>query len=171
LGHEEGSPFKASLGEVVARLGWSRRRRELIRGLIELRQGLRGVGIGLGSQWIDGTFTEDIDEPEQMDVTTWYSNPTFSLISPDAKLRRWPHLFSMSSALFKFGIWHHAHDMARIQKKTGPLDIWFKAYRERYSVQVGTGRRKGLVWISLENDPHQSDEQIVAQLLAREAQI
>jgi hypothetical protein len=58
------SPFLATMGELVAQLGGTPERRQLLRNLIAYRALLSGDGYNTGLQFIDGSFVEDIERSE-----------------------------------------------------------------------------------------------------------
>ena len=74
------SPYKASLSEVVERLGKSSARLQILRGLLAYRAELRKRGITKGFQWLDGSFTENkellsLEPPNDVDVVTFFYLP------------------------------------------------------------------------------------------------
>jgi hypothetical protein len=58
------SPYVATMVELVASLGTTDPRRELVRGLLDYRQLLERLGYTLGFQYIDGSFVEDVEARE-----------------------------------------------------------------------------------------------------------
>lgn len=74
--HPNGSPYQTNLVTIVAELGKTPQRRELISGLLDYRDSLRAVGITSGFQLIDGSFTEDCESikgrpPGDIDLVTY----------------------------------------------------------------------------------------------------
>jgi hypothetical protein len=62
--------------EVVEALGFTAGRREILRGLLAYRAALVGAGF-TGFQWIDGSFVEDNESPNDVDVVTFVdASPT-----------------------------------------------------------------------------------------------
>ena len=74
------SPYEATVIDLVTRFGRSDQRRDLLRRLLRFRAELRDVGIVSGFQWINGSFTENIEvidrrSPVDIDVVTFYYVP------------------------------------------------------------------------------------------------
>jgi hypothetical protein len=72
------SPYATTVPELIIRFGTSRRRRELLAGLIAYRKRLRAFGLHDGLQWINGSFVEDSESlrgrpPSDIDVVTFAS--------------------------------------------------------------------------------------------------
>jgi hypothetical protein len=68
------TPYLTKATEVVAALGGSPGRRNILRGWLQHRQSLRGIGFVQGFQWLDGSFVED-KEPKDLDVVTFTRRP------------------------------------------------------------------------------------------------
>jgi hypothetical protein len=73
------SPYQCSPVQVVERFSTSDHRRMLLRGFFRFRDALRAQGIQLGFQWVDGSFTENVEalgrDPEDIDVLTLSYRP------------------------------------------------------------------------------------------------
>lgn len=76
-GHStERSPYLVSMQDLMNSFSFSEKRRNILRGLINYRQALYQVGITQGFQWINGSFTENIElledrDPNDIDVVTF----------------------------------------------------------------------------------------------------
>jgi hypothetical protein len=68
------SPYMADSIEVVARFGSSAGRRQILKGWLDQRSMLRGIGIVRGFQWLDGSFLEEKD-PKDLDVVCFFHFP------------------------------------------------------------------------------------------------
>jgi hypothetical protein len=73
------SPYPCTSLELCAKLGTSPERQAILRGFFELREILRQLGVSIGFQWINGSFTEDVENdprrknpPNDIDVVTFY---------------------------------------------------------------------------------------------------
>lgn len=67
------SPYRVRIEEVVQRFSTSRRRVEILDGLLQYRRELRRQGLGAEFQWLAGSFVENPDrEPNDIDVVTFY---------------------------------------------------------------------------------------------------
>jgi hypothetical protein len=74
------SPYETTMVEVVQRYGTSQVRREQLQGFLQMRQALRDLGVTDAFQWVDGSFSEDIEategrDPGDIDVVTFGSLP------------------------------------------------------------------------------------------------
>lgn len=70
------SPFDATMVELVGRYATSPERIEILRGLLAFRASLHRLGYVVGFQWIDGSFSEDIERiegraPRDVDVVSF----------------------------------------------------------------------------------------------------
>lgn len=74
------SPYKATMLELVDRFCTSKDRARLLKGLNAYRKHIHSGGFVSGSQWIDGSFTENVERnqkrsPKDIDVVTLYHRP------------------------------------------------------------------------------------------------
>ncbi len=74
------SPYVTSLVEVAQRFCLTDPRKEILRGLLQYRQSLGGLGFNQGMQWLSGSFLEDIETLEQrvprdVDIVTFCHLP------------------------------------------------------------------------------------------------
>lgn len=70
------APYEVSLGQVVDRFATSPERCDILAGYLAHRAELHKMGIDCGFQWLDGSFTEDIEmlehrPPRDIDVVTF----------------------------------------------------------------------------------------------------
>ena len=91
------SPYVVSLIDLVVRLGFTDARRRLISGLLEYRNELHRLGVIAGFQWVNGSFTEYIEEsgdrsPNDVDLVTFLHIPTGQTIRSLAESN--PNLFT-----------------------------------------------------------------------------
>ena len=94
------SPYDTDLCEVIDRFGTGSARVEILRGLLEFRTALLGVGIVSGYQWISGSFTEGIETlesrpPGDVDIVTVAHRPAHA--KDDSS---WWKFFSENQDLF-----------------------------------------------------------------------
>ncbi len=66
--------------EIVRRFGTSAERLAILRGLLDYRAAMAGVGVVHGFQWLDGSFVEDCETirqrpPGDIDIVTFASRP------------------------------------------------------------------------------------------------
>lgn len=73
------SPYQCSPIEMVTRFSTTGHRRALLHGFFRFREALRAKNIEYGFQWVDGSFTENIEaqgrEPRDIDVVTLSYRP------------------------------------------------------------------------------------------------
>lgn len=74
------SPYQASMIEVVDRFCTSPERARLLKGLNAYRKHLHAGGFTSGTQWIDGSFVENVEllrrrPPNDIDVVTLFNRP------------------------------------------------------------------------------------------------
>jgi hypothetical protein len=84
-GAHDMSPYPATASEVVATLGDSDERKEILRGWLQHRADLRALGFVHGFQWLDGSFVEE-KEPKDLDVVSFFYRPA-GLADPTALVR------------------------------------------------------------------------------------
>lgn len=75
------SPYNSDTSELAARFCATPQRGKLLEGLLNYRQRLLSLGFVQGFQWLDGSFTEDIEAiegraPRDVDVVTFCYRPT-----------------------------------------------------------------------------------------------
>ena len=92
--------------EIVQRYGTSEIRRTQLYGLLQMRHELRELGVSAGFQWIDGSFSEDIESTEQrdpgdIDVVTFGLLPNYITDSQEA-IEQHPNLFNPQLAKQEF---------------------------------------------------------------------
>lgn len=85
------SPFDATLVELVERFATSEERIDILRGLLEFRASLHRLGYVAGFQWIDGSFSEDVERiearpPRDVDVVSFVRAPILTdQVAPEAE--------------------------------------------------------------------------------------
>ena len=161
------SPYPASPLDLCLRFGQTPERRQILRGLLELRVELRTAGLTDGFQWIDGSFSEDCEgtrgrPPGDVDVVT------FVPFGDEASQRR---LIASHRDLFFPQV---AKARFRVDHYLVPTDVEFDANQARrvaYWYSLWSHRRaderwKGFVELSLSDidtharawlDRHESD--------------
>ena len=79
-GRIEMSPYVVSMVEVVKHFATSHERIHILIGLLDFRAALRTIGIVDGFQWLDGSFTEQVEvlerrTPRDIDVVSFVRAP------------------------------------------------------------------------------------------------
>ncbi|MBP2304605.1 hypothetical protein GBZ48_17790 [Azospirillum melinis] len=74
------SPYQADILTFCRRFCTSPKRLEILKGFLRYRKSLHDIGIPGGFQWIDGSFSEDIESiegrnPNDVDVVTFFDRP------------------------------------------------------------------------------------------------
>ena len=76
----ERSPYPVALLDVVLRFATSPERCKVLKGFLDYRAALHGMGLVSGFQWLDGSFTEQVETlerrpPKDIDVVTFVHTP------------------------------------------------------------------------------------------------
>ncbi|MEA1625038.1 hypothetical protein RPN16_26185 [Salmonella enterica] len=74
------SPYKTNTIELVSRYAFNKQRISILGGFLEFRSRLYEIGMVSGFQWVDGSFTENIEltesrPPNDIDVVTFFHTP------------------------------------------------------------------------------------------------
>lgn len=74
------SPYKTNTLELVDRFAFNSKRASILSGFLAFRDRLYKTGMSNGFQWIDGSFTENIEltgarKPNDIDVVTFFKVP------------------------------------------------------------------------------------------------
>lgn len=147
------SPYDATTAEIVARFGTSPARNTLLRGLLNLRAALRGIGVEEGYQWIDGSFVEDKERrlgaaPGDIDVVTVFDRPMGYTDNATWNKMIGPHaaLFDPAHCKATYQCEAFYIDLGRRGQQVAALSaFWFSLF----SHQRETFRWKGVVRCSL----------------------
>lgn len=76
----ERSPYKVKLLDVVMRFGTSTERCQILKGFLDYRAALHSMTLTQGFQWLDGSFSENIEllerrAPKDIDVVSFIHTP------------------------------------------------------------------------------------------------
>jgi hypothetical protein len=74
------SPYEVSIDDFATRFATSLERCAILQGYLTFRSELRAVGVTDGFQWVDGSFTENVEvlegrPPGDIDVVTFINDP------------------------------------------------------------------------------------------------
>lgn len=77
---EDRSPYKVPIIAVIENFAISRQRVAILQGFLNFRQELYSVGMTSGFQWLNGSFTQNVEmhesrDPNDIDVVTFFSLP------------------------------------------------------------------------------------------------
>lgn len=154
------SPFQTTIFELIERFCTSRDRAKLLKGLNEYRSHLHSGGFISGSQWIDGSFVENVEKtqrrsPNDIDIVTMYHRPIQyqadqNSWSTDYSQRLRPRFFDRNRIK---PIYHC--DTYDIDLDAGPRPLvrnttyWFGLFSD----MRGSNAKKGIIEIPLAVDP------------------
>lgn len=99
----ERSPYNVALLDVIMRFATSPERRQVLLGFLDYRAALHGMGLVNGFQWLDGSFTEQVETlerrpPRDIDVVTFLHTPD-DFAPSDAQLEILDHDTAKASFL------------------------------------------------------------------------
>lgn len=80
------SPYPCDTLEFCKKFATSKERIEILKGFLSFREQINKVGIKSGFQWLNGSFTEDVETrenrpPNDLDLVTFYKGLTPSIVS------------------------------------------------------------------------------------------
>ncbi|MCV2888569.1 DUF6932 family protein [Ruegeria aquimaris] len=153
------SPYRSTIQNFVERFVTSPQRARLVLGLNRYREHLFRGGFVVGSQWIDGSFVEDIEKvrgrpPNDIDLVTLFRRP----IRYANDGLRWNTDYE-NELHFKF--FDPRSNKANYSCDSYSLDLdadasylvhWSSYWLGLFSEQRGSARRKGIVEIPLPLD-------------------
>ncbi|WP_404990779.1 DUF6932 family protein [Cupriavidus pauculus] len=78
------SPYEVSVHSVVMRFATSWQRCQILRGFLNFRAALHAAGITSGFQWLNGSFSENVEilearNPRDVDVVSFFDDPNGDL--------------------------------------------------------------------------------------------
>jgi len=157
------SPYVASMLEVAQRFAHLPGRAGLVRGLLNYRAGLVGLGFVRGFQWLDGSFSEDVEAHEQrapndVDLVTFaYSPAGLNSLQINQLLMAHPNLFDRDKAKAQYGC-----DAFLVPLDKSPEGL---VKRTSYYFSLFSRRRSDQVWKGLLQIPLESDDALARDLL------
>ena len=146
----ERSPYRADLLSFCQRFGSNPARRSILCGLLDLRAELTLAGKSEGFQWINGSFTEDVEvqqnrTPNDVDVVTFIA---FGDTAAQMELcQAFPDLVNPARSKLRFRVDHYlvATDEPLTIDHAQMLAYWSSLWSHRR----GNNRWKGFVAIPL----------------------
>ena len=151
----QASPYTATAGELVARLGNTPQRCTLLKGLFAYRRALIDLGFSHGFQWLDGSFVEDIEahesrSPNDIDVVTFANTP--SGLDPNqvqALALAHPEVFEPAQTKRHFGC-----DAYLVRLDGSPERLVSRAayYQGLFSHRRSDNMWKGMLMLQLQSD-------------------
>lgn len=156
-----GSPYLASMLELAQRFAHLPGRRRLLDGLVRYRADLAKLGFVRGFQWLDGSFSEDVEAqqerpPNDIDLVTFAYAPV-GLSSADVVqvLAANADLFIASRARDKYGCDAYVVPLGKSAENLVKRTAY---YFSLFSHRRGDHVWKGLLQIPLECDDAQARE-------------
>jgi len=154
------SPYPATMQEVVDRFCTSLDRAKLLKGLNEYRKHLHSGGFVSGTQWIDGSFIENVEairkrSPSDIDVVTLFHRPVkYQVHSGTWEADYEKHIFGtfFDTRIMKP---EYSCDTYCVDLDSAPRALvrnstyWFGLFSD----MRGTSAKKGILEIPLAADP------------------
>lgn len=146
------SPYRADMLQFIDKFGTNEHRINLVEGFLSYRKSLFCVGITRGFQWIDGSFTENVEDiegrsPHDIDCITFYCMPDGE--NEESLYMKNPRLFEHDDVKSQFNV-----DSYHIDIADGTIDditYWYSMW----------SHRRDWAWkgfIQLEIDPRLDEE-------------
>ena len=163
LTQAQGSPYHVTALELVQRFATSPERAVILRGLLDYRAELRGLGFVEGFQWLDGSFVENVEAhqsrtPNDVDVVTFAHAPTgLSNTAIQAMMNANPDIFVKERCKERF----YCDPMVinlnkRPEKLVQDVRYWYGLFSHR---------RGDHVWKGMLQLPLQSDDEMARVIL------
>lgn len=165
------SPYSVGLREFRDKFSTSVHRQKLLQGLLNLRRDLKAAGIAKGFQWINGSFTEEVERtemrpPNDIDVVTF-----FPFGNEEHQRRLFPKiedLVDSSLSMQKYGIEHYVENLdSDIDELIGRCLYWYSVWSHRPeprdSASSGTIFWKGFVRLDLQDDEDEAADLLEEQ--------
>jgi hypothetical protein len=145
------SPYLCNSMELCTKLGTTDERRQILLGFFELRDALRQLGMISGFQWLEGSFTQNVEKPpgrapNDIDVVTFYPPITLptNLTPPIATLL--PVLGNRDATKQRFRVDHilvplasTPDRLADARRLVDDVRYWFGLFSHRRSDDVWKG--------------------------------
>ena len=154
--HGDRSPYKASLDAFIEVMGSSEARLDIVADLLAFRRAIHDIGIDTGFQWIDGSFTENVEmlegrDPRDVDVVTFFHVPAGE--TQASLLRKCPWLFDQAYVkhTYKVDSYWDVLGTPTEERSVRQICYWYSMWSHRR-----TGAWKGFVQIDLDGsqDPY-----------------
>ena len=155
LTQAQGSPYHVTALELVQRFATSPERAVILRGLLDYRAALRGLGFVEGFQWLDGSFVDNVEAhqsraPNDVDVVT-FAHATLGLSSAEiqAMMDANPDVFVKERCRERFCCDPMVINLnKRPEKLVQDVRYWYGLFSHRRGDQVW----KGMLQLSLQSD-------------------
>jgi hypothetical protein len=151
-GHSgERAPYPVDALTLCRRFGATPERRAILTGFLDLRLALRDAGYTSGYQWINGSFTEQVEvtrgrPPRDIDVVTFA--PLGDETAQVRAAEEYPELFVMSKERFRVDHFVVPTDQPLDADLARYIAYWYSMWAHRR----GDQRWKGFVALALDAD-------------------
>lgn len=152
---EDLSPYEVSATEVVATLGGTQNRQDILRKWLTHRDLLRASGIQQGFQWLDGSFLEQ-KEPNDLDLVSFIYRPVHAIQAADWNAFLTNHLALIDRGELKrnFRLDALFIDLAGHPEVIAEVTRY---YMGLFSHRRGDGLWKGMLKVRLDNADDDAD--------------
>lgn len=145
------SPYKISSEQLIAAMGTTLERIRLLRGWLNLRRELYGIGLEDGWQWINGSFVENVEasqnrSPNDIDVVTFFYIPS-NRVAELAKQHR--RLWLTQFTRVEFGVDAYYVDMENLpfSEQRKRMEYWHTEWSHTRNAE-----EKGYLSVRLSSD-------------------
>ena len=165
-GHDgDRAPYRVTSSAFIDNFAYSPERKNILHGFLEYRKALYSLGIVAGFQWIDGSFTEDIEmlenrSPNDVDVVTICNLPNG--VTQQSLYNQNPDMFIHQKVKENYNVdsyfifcGYNCSPNLLIKQTT----YWYSMWSHRRN-----GLWKGYLEISLNNDDDHNAEQLLNSL-------
>lgn len=134
------SPYKASIIDLCKRFATSPERINILKGFVSFRLNMLSSGITNGFQWIDGSFSQNIEvienrAPNDIDVVSYILKP--SLQDAQKIIQFFPEFIDPKQSKIKYKVDHYC-----VEYNSNPL---YTVEMTKYWIQLFSHNRQG-VW-------------------------
>lgn len=156
------SPYAATLEEVAERFAITDARVAILTGLIAYRRRLRDIGASAGTQWLDGSFFEDVERtrgrpPGDIDLLTFSRLPFMSASDTIQLIDKNPDVFDPGVAK---QMYHCDAYFVDLNKKPELIVSDTAYFFGLFSHERAEGLWKGLVAVPLGSDDTGLEERL-----------
>ena len=149
------SPYLVEASELVQRFATSTERCVILDGLLRYRAELRALGFVQGFQWLDGSFTENIEArenrpPKDVDLVTFSHRPAgMNDAAIQSTLAARPDLFDQERCKHQF---HCDTNIVSLSARPEWLVTQTRYWYGLYSHRRGDALWKGMLQLPLDSD-------------------
>lgn len=165
--HPDRSPYKSNLLTFIDYFCFSKERVAICEGYLEFRGRLHEIGLTKGFQWLNGSFSEDVETnegrpPGDLDIVTFFELPTsfdpasFSMKTPDLA-----DLTAVKTA-YKIDGYYNQLGLALGGNEVERISYWYSLWSHRRD-----GLWKGFVQVDLSSHDDSAASQRLSDISAQ----